>query len=370
MPVACLLLLLGLLTLAVNSKSLQLCSEDGSSKSKQYFSTTASRSALFTAKMSAAHSWFAFSSSAVDHYPTGDCATECSMDPASSMRSCKADAGRGIPATVCKALDDPDICPTLRYMDAVMTEHYCMPRYESDCAHPDNIGCSSRCILYVIITQHCVADAYNHTSGSFNASCEFCNMCWDRIGSSSLSARKVPYALLQARGETGALYNNHWLVLPKAACSGIESSSPGCTDAQGEYLWANAFSEALGVGFKFRNGAPDWAMMLNAPNRRGVHQMHIHIAHLDSQRTSPGVDPSRWLLRKLARQQQLSAVASAPSRVLGEGFYDASRFSSTPLRRPPRDWARAYAVAPSSPSSWRGSCQQHLASPATATGCS
>eukprot|EP00882_Tetradesmus_deserticola_P011114 GHRQ01011752.1.p1 GENE.GHRQ01011752.1~~GHRQ01011752.1.p1 ORF type:complete len:300 (+),score=88.68 GHRQ01011752.1:98-997(+) len=293
-----------------------------------------------------------------------------------------------------------------------MTEHYCMPRYESDCAHPDNIGCSSRCILYVIITQHCVADAYNHTSGSFNASCEFCNMCWDRIGSSSLSARKVPYALLQARGETGALYNNHWLVLPKAACSGIESSSPGCTDAQGEYLWANAFSEALGVGFKFRNGAPDWAMMLNAPNRRGVHQMHIHIAHLDSQRTSPGVDPSRWLLRKLARQQQLSAVASAPSRVLGEGFYDASRFSSTPLRRPPRDWARAYAVwvptsdpvrdlgvsrggrglcagqalracigarccccccccsAPSSPSSWRGSCQQHLASPATATGCS
>eukprot|EP00882_Tetradesmus_deserticola_P009396 GHRQ01009916.1.p1 GENE.GHRQ01009916.1~~GHRQ01009916.1.p1 ORF type:complete len:260 (+),score=74.11 GHRQ01009916.1:433-1212(+) len=253
---------------------------------------------------------------------------------------------------------------------ARMTEHYCMPRYESDCAHPDNIGCSSRCILYVIITQHCVADAYNHTSGSFNASCEFCNMCWDRIGSSSLSARKVPYALLQARGETGALYNNHWLVLPKAACSGIESSSPGCTDAQGEYLWANAFSEALGVGFKFRNGAPDWAMMLNAPNRRGVHQMHIHIAHLDSQRTSPGVDPSRWLLRKLARQQQLSAVASAPSRVLGEGFYDASRFSSTPLRRPPRDWARAYAVAPSSPSSWRGSCQQHLASPATATGCS
>jgi hypothetical protein len=25
----------------------------------------------------------------------------------------------GIPATSCKALSDPDICPTLRYMDAV-----------------------------------------------------------------------------------------------------------------------------------------------------------------------------------------------------------------------------------------------------------
>jgi hypothetical protein len=87
-----------------------------------------------------------------------------------------------------------------------------MPRFESDCSHPDNIGCSIRCILYVIINQHCVADAYNHTSSSFNASCKFCNMCWDRSGSNSIGAKKVPYALLQARGETGALYNNHWLV--------------------------------------------------------------------------------------------------------------------------------------------------------------
>jgi hypothetical protein len=62
-------------------------------------------------------------------------------------------------------------------------------------------------------------------------------------------------------------------VLPKAACSGIESTSPGCTDAIGEYLWANAYSEALGVGLKYSHGTPDWAMMLNAPNRRGVHQV-------------------------------------------------------------------------------------------------
>lgn len=103
-------------------------------------------------------------------------------------------------------------------MDAVLPEFYCMPRFESDCAHPDNIGCSSRCILYVIINQHCVADAYNVTSRSFNASCKFCNMCWDRSGSSSVGAKQVPYALLQARGETGALTNNHWLLLPKAPC--------------------------------------------------------------------------------------------------------------------------------------------------------
>jgi hypothetical protein len=64
----------------------------------------------------------------------------------------------------------------------------------------------------VIINQHCVADAYNVTSSSFNASCKFCNMCWDRSGSNSVAAKKVQYALLQARGETGALTNNHWLV--------------------------------------------------------------------------------------------------------------------------------------------------------------
>jgi hypothetical protein len=117
MPVAFVLVLVGLLTLAVSARSLQLCSSNGSS-SKQHCSPTTSRSALSTAKVPA-HPWFGFRSPAVDHYPKGDCATECSMNPASSMHSCTADAGKGIPATVCKALSDPDICPTLRYMDAV-----------------------------------------------------------------------------------------------------------------------------------------------------------------------------------------------------------------------------------------------------------
>lgn len=341
LPVAFLLLLIGLLTPAVSAKSVQLCSSDGSGKQHR---STAPRSALSAAKVSHAYSWFGFRSPAVDHYPRGDCATECSMNPASSMHSCTADAAKGIPATVCKPLSDPDICPTLRYMDAVLPEYYCMPRFEDDCAHPDNIGCSARCILFVIVNQHCTADAYNITSRSFNASCTFCNMCWDRSGSSSVGARKAPYALLQARGETGALFNNHWLVLPKAACSGIESSAPGCTDAAGEYLWANAYSEALALGFRYSHGSPDWAVMLNAPNRRGVHQMHIHIAHFDSSRSVAGVERSNWLVRKLARAEQLSTAPSTPTRILGEGFYDVRRFSSTPLGRPPKNWARVYAV--------------------------
>jgi hypothetical protein len=72
--------------------------------------------------------------------------------------------------------------------------------------------------------------------------------------------------------------------------------------------------------------------------------MHIHIAHIDTQRSVPGVDPSNWLVRKLARHEQLSTSPSAPTRILGEGFYDVKRFSNTPLGRPPKNWARVYAV--------------------------
>jgi len=62
-------------------------------------------------------------------------------------------------------------------------------------------------------------------------------------------------------------------VLPKQACSGIESTTPGCTDKRGEYLWANAYYESQALGFEYSGGPPDWALWLNAPNRRGVHQV-------------------------------------------------------------------------------------------------
>jgi hypothetical protein len=72
--------------------------------------------------------------------------------------------------------------------------------------------------------------------------------------------------------------------------------------------------------------------------------MHIHIAHIDTQRSVQGVDQSNWLVRKLAKQEQLSTSPAAPTRLLGEGFYDVKRFAGTPLGRPPRNWARVYAV--------------------------
>lgn len=83
---------------------------------------------------------------------------------------------------------------------------------------------------------------------------------------------------------------------------------------------------------------------MNAPNRRGVHQMHIHISHFDSQRSLPDVPRDDWLARKVAAAPEVSADPGTPTRILGEGFYDRARFSHTPLGRPPKNWARAYAV--------------------------
>lgn len=92
------------------------------------------------------------------------------------------------------------------------TEAYCMPRFKADCSHPDNFGCSRRCALYLIITYNCVTDAYDTTSRTFNTSCFACNMCWDKSREQRAAAQQAPYALVWARGPTGALFENHWLV--------------------------------------------------------------------------------------------------------------------------------------------------------------
>jgi hypothetical protein len=87
-----------------------------------------------------------------------------------------------------------------------------MPRFLSDCTHPANFGCSRRCSLYLIITFNCVTDAFHTANHTFNPSCVACNMCWDRTGQQRRAAQQAPYALVWARGPTGALCVSHWLV--------------------------------------------------------------------------------------------------------------------------------------------------------------
>lgn len=74
-------------------------------------------------------------------------------------------------------------------------------------------------------------------------------------------------------------------------------------------------------------------------------QLHIHIAHFDSSRSNQGIEQSNWLVRKVAQHAGFSSKASSPTRILGEGYYDPGQYKTcSPLHRPPRDWARTYAV--------------------------
>lgn len=87
-----------------------------------------------------------------------------------------------------------------------------MPQFNLDCSHPDNFGCARRCALYMIVTYNCMADAYFPSNRTFNPHCVACNMCWDKSRDQRHAAQQAPYALVWARGPSGALFVNHWLV--------------------------------------------------------------------------------------------------------------------------------------------------------------
>lgn len=281
----------------------------------------------------------------VRNYPRGSCPSECTNKPApGSLATCSD------PVKTTCAANDPSVCPTLRYLDSFQPENYCMPRFTASCAHPDNIGCSRTCGLYVAIAYHCVTDAYSKmigTDGAYNASCTYCNMCErGRLG----PPNTPNHVLVRARGDTGSIFANHYLIMPKRPCSGVESTNPLCTGDAAEGLWGAAYAQATQrLNFTYDDGAPTWAILINGPNRRGVHQMHIHIAGLDTTRDAPDIQKSDWLLYRLAAANQLSTDPKNPTFIMGGGYWDPEQFNCTwskgvPLKRPPRNWARVGAV--------------------------
>lgn len=103
-----------------------------------------------------------------------------------------------------------------------------MPHFLADCSSPDNFGCSKRCALYLIITYNCVQDAYDLAARAFNASCVACNMCWDKSNEPTRRAVQLaPYARVWARGPSGALFVNHWLV-SRSVSSACTTVTPYC----------------------------------------------------------------------------------------------------------------------------------------------
>lgn len=81
---------------------------------------------------------------------------------------------------------------------------------------------------------------------------------------------------------------DRWVVLPDAACTGIEDPDPRCTGAAGEALWHRAWEEGLRRGMPAPRGGgggggaapPEWALVMAAPPRRSHQQMHVHVGRL------------------------------------------------------------------------------------------
>jgi len=66
--------------------------------------------------------------------------------------------------------------------------------------------------------------------------------------------------------------NFHALVMPADACTGVENwDRPGCPQ---EAIWDAAASELD------KAGKAGWGMAINPVNKRGQHQMHVHLAQL------------------------------------------------------------------------------------------
>jgi hypothetical protein len=133
-------------------------------------------------------------------------------------------------------------------------------------------------------------------------------------GNAEQCAKKKTYYVLTAKignaNETApriCFAKAHWLVLPTAACTGIESSNPACTGSTGEKLYQSAWEEAMAHGL----APPTAAVMANAPNYRSQHQLHIHVA--------PLVAASNPIVTALLAEPSISADVARPTvtRVTG-----------------------------------------------------
>lgn len=89
---------------------------------------------------------------------------------------------------------------------------------------------------------------------------------------------KTTHVIVKSRTAVNSklcLMPKHWIVMPTKACRGIDDNSNDCTGDPSHRFWADAVD--LGQS-TFGAQNPKWAVMINAPDRRGQHQMHIHIA--------------------------------------------------------------------------------------------
>ncbi|PRW56202.1 CDP-diacylglycerol diphosphatase [Chlorella sorokiniana] len=169
------------------------------------------------------------------------------------------------------------------------------------------------------------------------------------------------FILLQAvegDANTGlpCLTQNHWMLVPKVPCTGVESADPACTGRQGELWWSRAFAEATqSLNFSLAANATPWAVMAGSAVRRSQHQMHLRIDEL-----ATGLDTVQELER-LAAAGLLSNNASEPTLIDSSETVGSLAAVFVPAPQTPeaiaqivRPWATASTLAQAYPDNPHG----------------
>ncbi|WIA18579.1 hypothetical protein OEZ85_010020 [Tetradesmus obliquus] len=142
--------------------------------------------------------------------------------------------------------------------------------------------------------------------------------------------------------ETGSnlcLMPKHYILMPTAACTGVDDNSAQCTGAASKAVWDGAVRHGYGNGAgDLGFGSSDWAVMINAPDERGQHLMHIHVAPL-----VPATSSKILIAAKQATNMQ--TVLTKDPTVITAGGHTVAAYFFKEASTPPKVAVDVYGTA-------------------------
>ncbi|WIA38875.1 hypothetical protein OEZ86_002150 [Tetradesmus obliquus] len=215
-------------------------------------------------------------------YPAGTCLAGSKCSATGNPRApalCKNNKG-----LTCN-FQSTATCAAATYAKPNPSDTYCMANFRATCANPANAGCN-RCAIYKVM-QACAAQSspWPTPSQKPEEACRYHSTAGNYVIVKSRTAdpsQKTQAEKDPERGTNLCIMPNHYILMPTAACTGVDDKQAKCTGPTVEY-WDGAVRHGYNSGAGDLGFGPnkDWAVMINAPDERGQHQMHIHVALLD-----------------------------------------------------------------------------------------
>uniref|UniRef100_A0A383VAN4 Uncharacterized protein n=1 Tax=Tetradesmus obliquus TaxID=3088 RepID=A0A383VAN4_TETOB len=210
---------------------------------------------------------------------------------------------------------------------------YCMANFKANCASTVNAGCN-RCAIYQVM-QSCKAynpgtNGYPKPGQSPAQACRYYSKSGNYVivKSRSPDPKQTGTAADPETGSNLCLMPKHYILMPTAVCTGVDDNSAQCTGAASKAFWDGAVRHGYGSGAgDLGFGSSDWAVMINAPDERGQHQMHIHVAPL-----VPATSSNILIAAKQATNMQ-TVLTKDPTVITAGGHTVAAYFfkeGSTP----------------------------------------